>query len=508
MIVTNPIFKITSFPSMEAVAPGARMSFLSELQDENASIPEGTYFRWECWNDPATTPFYRASTVHGPRTRHWKSATWEFTGLHIVVLHVTFPDGKKHKYKYRQRVDKASNILRKEFKPEANDFDPTPIQSLDQTKRYLAALKAVAKAQPPVTAEQIKKHEATVSNLEAYILHLGDHLQGLEHKEAYAVDAMHLDVERSTRTPLKLWLINNSEEDERPTWRLIDWTNPAHQSTTGAYEASGHTDQQAIENLLEQWDDNNRYPEGRIRYQFKLPAKYAINEEGGFDTDGKSNWDEVSQWLDYTALGAAVVAGVVTLVAPVPGSRVVSAAIWASIVTSTGAATINITQRHSEGFGNWKDDAFDGLSIVGNLFAGAGTYWKVGATVTSASRLGSGMTKAVIIGQIGSDGLQGVLLAVKHVEQYQQIMNNSDLLPEERVKKLIELFRSAIISGAMTYIAVKGSTADLNNLNNNRTLLSAADVENPQTKIDLDAEIEHSVPVHERQTEVETRVQS
>lgn len=505
--MSKPQFKIVSFPEFNSVAPGALVNLRSELINDDDRIPNGTRFHWSCYNDPATTPWYQPSRVFGPMSRHWENARWSFTGLHTIVLTVTFPDGTKQKYLRKQRVDNATNILRREFDPAANDFDPTPIQTLENTRKYLAVLKKIAAEKPPATEQDKEKHETTVKNLDAYIFHLDDHLKGLEHKEAYQVDAIHIDVERSTRTVLKLWLIHNTAagSDEK-TWRLIDWTNPAHQSTTGSYEQSGDTHQEAIENLLENWDDNNRYPEGRIRYKFRI-AKYNIHFEDGFDTDGMSTWDEISKWLDYVALGAAVVAGVATLIAPIPGSRVVSAAIWTSIVTSTGAATINIAQRHSEGFGNLKDDAFDGLTIVGNLFAGAGTYWKVGASVTSATRLGSGMSKAIIIGQIGTDGLQGVLLAAEHISQYNQIMDDPDLLPEDRLKKLMELFRSAAISGAMTYIAVKGSTADLDNLNNNRTLLKAAEVELPTTTINLDAPIEHSVPVREQQTQVKTRTE-
>jgi hypothetical protein len=509
--VSKPQFKIVSYPSFNSVAPGAQVSLKSELLNENDTIPEGTRFQWACHNDPATTRWYRPSNVLGPSGRHWNNARWSFTGLHTVVLTVTFPDGSRHKYLRNQRVDNATNILRGEFDPAANDADPSPIETLKNTSKYVEVLKAIAKQKPPVTEEDKEKHENTIKNLEAYIFHLDDHLQGLEHKEAYQVDAIHLDEERSTRTVLKLWLVNNTPENAAgeeigdPTWRLIDWTNPANRSTTGSYEESGDSHKEAIENLIEAWEDNNRYPEGRIRYSFIVP-KYGVNLEDGFDTDGMSTWDEISKWLDYVALGAAVVAGVATLIAPVPGSRVASAAIWTSIFTSTGAATINIAQRHEEGFGNLKDDAFDGLSIVGNLFAGAGMAWKVGATVTSASKLGSGMSKAVLIGQISTDGLQGALLAYEHLDSYNQIMGNPDLLPDERLKKLLELFRSAAISGAMTYIAIKGSTGDLNNLNNNRTLLSAVDVETPSVKIDLDAAIEHSVPIPEGKTQVTTKV--
>ena len=499
--------RIESFPKFATLPVGTDVSFKAHIENPEA-VPEGTVFRWTCVNDPSTLPWYAPARAIGPWGLEWKSAEWTIPGRHTVVFTAHFKDGTRQRVIMPQRVDHAASILKQTFDASANDHDPTPSQQLQHIKTYLETLQLIAKERPPINQEQQKEHEEKVGQLTSYIHHLEEHMSGLHSLEGWAVDAMHIDKNTATRTPLRLWLVNLSQpESDEKRWRLIDWTNPVYRHTTGTYENDGDTHEEAIRDLIRTWDWNNRYPEGHIQYQFSVP-KYGVDLSGDFESDGGSFWDEVSTWLDYAALGAAVVAGVVTLLAPVPGSRVVSAAIWTSIFTSTGAAAINIAQRHAEGFGNWKDDAFDGLSIVGNLFAAGGMAWKVGATVTSATKLGTGMQRAVLIGQVSTDGMQGILLAAEHVNQYQSIMDNPRLSPDERLQKLMELLRSAAIAGAMTYISVKGTTADLNNLNNNRTLLNASQVTDPEVKIDLDAPLTQSIPVEGGQTRAKMEVQT
>lgn len=515
--MSKPKFKIVAQPDLITITPDAIVSYFAQRIDgENEDIPAGTKFRWSCHNDPATRPWYEPSIFPGfSYTSHWKDAKWGFIGKHTIVLIVRHPDGSKDKYSRIQWVDTASNILGRSFDPRANDNLPGPFETLMHKEKEHQVLLKIAKIKPPKDERQKEKHEKTVEYNETYIGHLKGNLEGLEGREGFAVDALHLDRERSQQATLLLWLVNLSDQNDKPTWKLVDWTNPAYRFSTGVYEGSGATHQKAIEDVISNWDSDNRYPNGRIKYEFKAHSyenvcsdEYTINISGEFDTDGKSFWDEVSSWLDYVALGGAVVAGVVTLVAPVPGSRVVSAAIWTSIFTSSAAAVINIAQRHDEGFGNWKDDAFDGLSIVGNLFAGAGMAWKVGATVKSATHLGAKMNKAVLIGQISSDGLQGVLLAADHLKSYNSIMEDDNLAPDERLKKLMELFRSAAIAGTLTYMSIQGARGDLSNLNNNRTLLSKVELENPNTVIDLDQPVTHSVPVGANEKKVKAIVET
>ena len=501
--MSNLKFKIVSYPDFKCIAPKAMVSYHAEPVDPvDGTIPEGTSFKWICFNDPTTLRKHGSHIFKGPKTQHWKVARWGVAGRHTIALFVSHPDGTQDIYERKQWVDSASNILGREFDPKSNDGLPGPFQVLRHREMAHKVLLDIAKVMPP-PEEKREAHEKQVEDNESYIGHLKTNLEGLEAKESLAVDAMHMDRRGSGRTRLMLYLVNTTEDDGEPSWTLLDWTNPMYKYTTGVYEGSGDTHEQAMEAVLKKWGDQNRYPDGIIKYEFKVP-NYGVSLSGEFDSDGKSFWDEVSSWFDYVALGGAVLAGVATLVLPVPGSRVVSAAIWASIFTSTTAATINISQRHSEGFGNWKDDTFDGLSIVGNLFAGAGLAWKAGASVSSASL---GATRTVLIGQVSTDGLQGILLGEECFKDYQSIMADETLAPDERLQKLMEMLRSAGIAAALTYVSMKGTKADIKNLKANKTRFSKADIENPSTHIDLDEPV-FSVPVKRQENVVETFVET
>lgn len=500
-----PEFTIRAYPDFTCVTPDAVVSYHAEpVNPENGGIPKGTEFRWKCINDPATRPDSSRPTIFGPHTQHWKNARWSFPGHHTIVLWVIHPDGKRDAYSRVQWVDSASLILGREFDPKDNDTEPGPFHVLVQKEMEHKVLLSIAKVMPPPPDKQ-KAHDKQMEDLESYIGHLKHNLDGLSGKEAVAVDALHLDRERSQRTRLRLYLVNTTGENKKPAWTLVDWTNPMFKSTTGVYNGTGSTHTEAIEDLIRSWDQGNRYPKGgRMAYDFKMP-NHGVTLSGEFETHGKNNTDSLADWLDYIAIGSAVVAGVTTLVLPIPGSRVVSAAIWTSIFTSTASATINIAQRHGEGFGNWKDDTFDGLSIVGNLFAGAAT-WKIGTKVASATRIGT-MTKAALIGQIGTDGLQGILLGEQYLSDYQAIMDDKTLSPSERLTKIMELLRSAALAGALSYISIKGTKADIDNLNAGATRVTKADVENKASLVDVDEKVA-SVPVKRNQGSVETVVET
>ena len=501
--MSNPQFKIVSYPDFQCISPGAMVSYHAELVDpESGPVPEGTTFRWVCFNDPTTLRKYGSHIFNGPKTQNWETARWVVAGRHTIALYVTHPDGTKDVYERRQWVDSASHILGREFDPSSNDGEPGPFQVLRHREMTLKVLLDIARVKPP-PEEKREAHEKQVEEYESYIGHLSTHLEGLEGKESLAVDAMHMAERSSQRTRLLVYLVNTTGDDGVPSWTLVDWTNPMYKFTTGRYEGSGETHEEAIRNLLDDWKTKNRYPIGVLSYEFKVP-NHGVSLSGEMETDGKSFLDAVSSWLDYVALGGAVVAGVATLVLPVPGSRVVSAAIWASIFTSTTAATINIAQRHSEGFGNWKEDAFDGLSIVGNLFAGAGMAWKAGARVSSVSL---GATKTFLIGQVSTDGLQGILLGEEFYNDYQTVMDDDTLSPDERLNRIMEVLRSAGIAAMVTYVSMKGTKADIDNLKANKTRLTKADIENSETHINLDEPVS-SVPVKRQEDVVETFVET
>jgi hypothetical protein len=153
----------------------------------------------------------------------------------------------------------------------------------------------------------------------------------------------------------------------------------------------------------------------------------------------------------------------VTLVAPVPGSQVVSAAIWTAIFSSTAAAAINIGTRLDEGFSSWKANAFDILTIVANVFGGTGAIWSrgAGALVTR----GTGVVKFALIGAVTVDGVQGVMLGFDYAAQFDAIQKDPNIPPHERTKRLVALLTTAATNALLFYVNVKGTKNDIQNLN-------------------------------------------
>ena len=197
--MTYADFQIVSHPDFLSMTPGAVVSYYAVLDGmKNDALLEDYSFRWQCINDPATARGAGTKIFAGPTTRHWKNAKWDFTGLHRIVLHVTFPNGEKRSYERRQWIDSAHNILGREFDPRANDTLPGPYQALAHQEVYLQTLQDMAASHAP-PADKKEAHDELVARTTAYVGHLKFLLKGLAGKEAYAVDALHLDTERSTR---------------------------------------------------------------------------------------------------------------------------------------------------------------------------------------------------------------------------------------------------------------------------------------------------------------------
>lgn len=239
--------------------------------------------------------------------------------------------------------------------------------------------------------------------------------------------------------------------------------DPDAPALTGEYSGVGSTDLAAIQDAIANWDSDNRYPDGGCTFNIPAPINGVPDQKGSFTTDGTAQWDSIATFFGWVGLGAAVAAGVITLLAPVPGSQLASAAIWTSIFSSTAAAVINIGMRVDEGFSSFRANAFDVLTIVGNLFGVGGIVWSRGANVLVQTE--RGLLKAAIIGRVSTDAVQGVLLGADFVDEFIAIQNDRKLLPGERSQRLIALFRNAALSGVLLYISVKGTKNDLANLN-------------------------------------------
>jgi hypothetical protein len=479
------LYEIQATPAIKTVTPGALVTYFCAQRYATITAADAPRdkFQWYCWNDSAMAKALgKPFVVKGPRGVVWEDARWSFVGRHTVLCQVLFKDGGKGTLEYPQWVDTVEAVLGDIMRKHRTTKLPDPDAELSVVTRYIEALKDAEKMFPITNSRKKEEHDKQIAQLTEYRDKLSERLQSTNGHLRVPIYAAHLEIQTQRKSTLRAFVSRISQVGRKQTWELVDWTNAAVRELTGVYEGSGNSAEEAIRDAIAQWDSDNRYYNGKLTYEVpKEAAGKAIT--GEFTTDGKSFWDSVAEFFSYIALGAAVVAGVVTLIAPVPGSQVVSAAIWTSIFSSTTAAVINIGQRYDEGFSNWKDEAFDGLTIVGNIFGGA--WLRCGKLAMNTSRTGA--ATFVLVGQVATDGVQGVLILQDHIGKYDQIMNDRALSPDERTKKLLELFRSLAIDGLMIYVSVKGTKSDLDNLGAGKIdKKKLDDLKNPNKTVSLE----------------------
>jgi hypothetical protein len=370
-------------------------------------------------------------------------------------MRATLRGGETVDYTYEQEVAPLATVLASGPVLPLSKQDPEA--ALDGTSRFVELVVQIAKESPPSPGTKLHSHKKQLAEIEGYRDKLRERLASTAGCHRYPIICSHFATEAQERRPLNVFLAQVGSD-----WLLVDWTNPAVRGLTGVYRGSGSTPDEAIHNAFEQWDEDNRYPDGAITYRVGgIPGVTAI--EGSFTTDGSSFWDSIASFFTWLGLGAAAVAGAIIFLSPVPGPQAVSVLIWAAIFSSTAAATINIGQRMAEGFSSWSANAFDILSIVGNMFGVAGVLWSRGAAVTVQT--GRGVLKAVLIGQVATDGVQGVLIAQDHIAEIERIRQDPSLTPREKADRILALCASMAVSGLLIYINVKGTKADLENLN-------------------------------------------
>ncbi len=478
-------YRIASQPQYQTVSPGAEVDYWCEQLYDTIEAADGPRdgFQWYCLNDPqAVAERGLPWVVRGSAMQKWAKARWDTAGRHHVQCHVRFTDGAQHVYEQVQCVDQVDAILSRELERARREGTNSPDSAHSATQRYVQLLRDIEVQYPIRDAGKKKQHDDLIAGYGAYLSKLEELLAWTKLGPRYPIHAVHLATQTQERTTLNVFVSRVNAGAFGQQWRLVDWTNPLDRTRTSRHEGSGATAWEAIAAAIDAWaSGGNRYASGRLEYA--VPGNVAPGEPlaGAFDTSGSTTWDKLATGLEWIGIAAAGVAFVVGIVAPVPGSSLLSAAIWTSVFSSTAAATINIGQRHEEGFGDWRDDAFDTLTIVGNLFAGA-SMWAKGATVLARNAEGK-LLRATLIGQVGTDAVQGVLIGVEHLKAFDEIMNAPDLMPDERAHKLLELFRSLAVAGVLTYVSVKGTKADLENLGSKAKHLAGEEARAPKEKL-------------------------
>ncbi len=449
----------------------------------------------------------------GPRGEHagsWKTK-WTLAGQVRITCVVQMRDGPKIYVEREHWIAEESAVLAQgmdqartlgQANPDAElstvirtllalKAQPAPPDQIDRKKYPADALEYLDERaggpRPPTMKEE---HEALIKQLEEYAKKLSECLSDSQGKARVALVAQHYMPGGSRHRPqaLRVFLARMSGDDHphgQKTWQLVDWTSPTVRAQTGKYTGLASSDQEAVRGALKAWDSGNRYGSTQTRYRFPgtilyeaSSQRFALSIRGDFPTDGLSSGDEIRLFFQFVGEAIAVLGVVVLLLVPVPGSAVLATLLWTGIIATTVSATIGIAQRHNEGFNNWKEDAVDILTIVGNVLGAAkfirgavvarGTKWQRGATVVIPenlkSRVGVKFDRGILIGEFTKEGIEAVFIASDQIAAYEAIMNDRTLTPEDRIEKLMEFFAGVALAAGMKYIATKGLVEDWDKL--------------------------------------------
>lgn len=457
---------IVASPAVKVAVPGTEVSY-SVVKDAEI-YSEGSYYayQWLCLNDPQTSRIRgKPAVAWGPTgTSQW-SARWDFPGNHKVLCRVQFREknpGLLSGYtsytpeyiEYQQTVQEQGDVLAREL--DKSPQREAPDEQLHQLQAYHQALR---------TAEEQrgsnKLDPQTQEALDHQIAKLREKLKSTEGRTRYPLKAVHIAAENAQISQLNVFLARTAAGDGQETWTLVDITNPTDRRLTGEYCGTGKDAQHSVEQAVAEWERGNRYPKGRLRVKVPSAAGAELDQE--FQTDGMSFWDSVGEFFSQVGFWAGmgmVGAAVLTTIAPDPAvSKAAAALLWASILAGSAGASINMIQRHAEGMSTLTEDAFDALTIAGNIL---GARWALGATVTGLSLAGSRMGTGLVIGRIGTDAAQGILLSAEYIREYQEVL--ADPEPKRRTDKLVQLLGKAALSGGLLILSMRGSKADLEQL--------------------------------------------
>jgi hypothetical protein len=453
---------ITARPNVRTAVPGTKITYSVEMGPELYATGSFYTYQWMVINDPMTGKKGGApAVVMGPATASW-DAIWDFAGTHLVVCRVQFyskqggswsgHEAQTPEYiEYQQTVSTEKDVVSHELDKTQPREDPG--DQLRVLQAYRDALLTAEKQQGSG-----KLDPKTKEALDRQVTKMEERLVSSKGMKRYPIRAVHVAAETATVSKLNVFVARTATTEGRETWTLVDITNPTDRRLTGEYTGSGTDAREAIKNAIDSWDSNNRYPKGLLRV--KIPAETGANLDAELKTDGASFWDSIADffnqvgfWAGLAALGSAVALSV----APDPTiSKVAAVALWTSILAGTAGASISMIQRHAEGMSTPTEDAFDTLTIVGNIL---GARWALGATVKGLALQGTRMGTAVVIGRFGTDIAQGILLSVEFAKQYELILAEQD--PKRRTDQLVALLGKAALSGGLLILSMKGNKADL-----------------------------------------------
>ena len=454
---------ITAKPARRTVVPGTRVAYTVEMGPELTAADSGYSYQWYCLNDPDTSK--RAgedALVFGTTLGTWE-VEGRFVGNHRLVCRVQFRTrqpgffggydyGIPEYIEYQQTLSTAVDVL--------NDAMASAV--VPQRSGPVAAHGERIPLHPPRGGAAARVAQAgrqgQGEGLDRQVEKLTDKLKSSEGKQRFPIRAVHLAAETATVSALNVFVAKISSGTDEETWTLVDITNPVDRRLTSEHTGTGKDAKEAILSALRAWESGNRYPKGQLRVQ--IPAATGAEIEREFHTDGATFWDAIADFFNQVGFWAGLVtigSAVLLSIAPDPTvSKVAAVALWTSILAGTTGAVIGMVQRHAEHMSTFSEDAFDMVTIAANIL---GARWALGATVKGLALQGTRMGTAVVIGLITTDVAQGVLLSADFADEYQQILSDPD--PKRRTDRLLTLLRTAMLTGGLLILSLKGNKEEL-----------------------------------------------
>ncbi|MCX8587931.1 MULTISPECIES: YwqJ-related putative deaminase [unclassified Gilliamella] len=478
---------IVASPSLRYVTPNRTMSFYLKKVNPNAKDIKDLSIRWVCINH-TNREKSKQSNFFGPFGPEWLNAKWNLVGVHTVMCIVRELLGGEAKiYHYVQHVVSQGDCL--SYDPATFEETENPFEFIHNIKKQNNIIETLEKYSE-LDEEQQEKYNERKENRKQFCDKLENLLEKipLSHRNHFKMmSARHYSYEYPDTNSILLQVCYFYHEK---TVYLLDWTNPLQQGWCGVFEGKGDTEQAALLDALDEWESDNRYPEGILKCRYlsvshptlEIPKydgegllvwtieDHNFTEEYQFSTDGKTWLDSISTALTYLAFGALIVAGAITLF--VPSGQIATAAFWtygAIILSATAgisSSAINITQRYNKGFSNWKDDGFDALNIVGNMLGtGAGLALAKWGPLKFLSQVGTNTMKvnaikAMLIGEVTTNGVQGIMISTDIASAIYTVIKDKSLPPDEKLSKIMTLIGAGVLTGALVYLNLKNTKAN------------------------------------------------
>lgn len=489
----NVEYKIHRRPDLQVVSTGAKIHYSCDWK-AGGRPPEvaGEYYwgprdgiRWYSYSQKKPDGFFQRQLKQGPLTAYW-DLTWDADpGQYTVIAEIrdrTAARGTDPTYCFQPQQIGDTRAMVGDFlnKLLKEGHGPSPPYAEREIQNYRRVLDEIAKKLPPPDA---RAHQTVVDNWAELAGRLRALLAPSDSKRRFPVRAVHLEFETQAQRPLLLFLTDLGDVHRTAgkaggvtlkQWSLVDWTDPSHPRFRGHYEGEGSTAKEAIEACLSSWDWGNSYPPGHVTYEVPADLRAIVGGQTRreMDTNGTNLTQEIVVVFQWIAIGAMLVAGFCFIFLAVPA--LTSAALATSMLASTAGSVFSIAQRWRDGLFDWKADAIDGLTILSNL-VGAGA-WARGARVTLLARGGQKLDYIFLGVRVGSDAVQGILIADSRIEDLNRLMSDPSYPPEERARKMLTLFAELTAVGLMTAISFKASAAEAANLKTKPKYLDAGDM--------------------------------